>query len=278
MAGGVEHPPSIFHPIFEKLEHAGTFDWLKMGVFDGHDVEVWFDAVVCSGIGIVFLIGLAFAGKKSLSKVPRGVQNLLEVAVEGLRGILVDLIGPEGPRYLPLMGTVFLYIFTMNLIGLVPGLKAPTMTPSTTFALGIAMFFCVHTIAIKANGLAGYLKHFAGDIAFLAPLMFVIHIMGELAKPMSLSLRLFGNIYGEDNVIAVLTGMGYGAWIPLQFPMLAFGIFTAFLQAFIFTSLSCIYIQGFTEHAGHEGHGVGHDDPGAHKGHGEEKHAHSHAH
>jgi F-type H+-transporting ATPase subunit a len=271
MSGGVEHPPSLFAPLYEKVQHA--FDALNfMHIFDAHDMATFFDAVVCSLIAVAGLSLLAAVGKKNLSKVPGKVQNILEVAVEGIRGILVDLIGPDGPKYLPLMGTLFLYIFANNLIGLIPGLKSPTMSLSTTFALGFTVFVCVHTIAIKANGLAGYLKHFAGDVAWLAPLFFVIHVVGEFAKPASLSLRLYGNIFGEDNVIAALLGMGKGAYIPLQAPMLAFGIFTAFLQSFIFTSLSCIYIQGFTEHAGHHGH-EGHD---GHEHHGKEAHAHSH--
>jgi len=276
MAGGVEHPPSLFHGLFVSLDKKGALGWLRFGGwFDEHQAATFFDAMICSAMAIAAVVLLVVVGRKKLEKVPKGLQNVLEWSLEGLRGMTIDLLGPQGPKYLPLMGTVFLYIFFNNLIGLVPGLKSPTMTPSTTFALGISIFICVQSIAVKANGVKGYLAHFCGDIAALAPLMFVIHIAGELAKPMSLSLRLFGNIYGEDNIIAVLFGMGYASWIPVHLPMLAFGIFTAFLQAFIFTSLSCIYVQGFTEHAGHE-HAEGHDHGHDH-GHGHE-HGHAHSH
>lgn len=273
MAGGVEHPPSIFHPIWERVPAGLKSVFTLNGNFDDHSAEVFFDAVICSGIVIVGLALLTAKGKASISRIPGKLQNILEIAVVGLRGMIVDILGADGVKYLPLMGTVFVYILCNNLMGLVPGLKAPTMSNSTTFALGISMFLCVNGIAIKANGLVGYLKHFAGDVAFLAPLMFVIHIFGELAKPMSLSLRLFGNIYGEDNIIASLFGMGYSAWIPVHAPMVAFGLFTSFLQAFIFTSLSCIYVQGFIEHAGHDDHGHGgHDHDHGHS------HLHDHAH
>ncbi|MCE9583365.1 MAG: F0F1 ATP synthase subunit A, partial [Planctomycetes bacterium] len=241
-----------------------------------HQSEVFFDALICTALAMSTLVLIVFLGRSRLDKIPGKLQNVLEWAVESLRGLTTDLLGPQGPKYLPLMGTLFLYIFFANLIGLVPGMKSPTMTVSTTLALGITTFLSVQAIAIKVNGVVGYLKHFMGDILALAPLMFVIHIFGEIAKPMSLSLRLFGNIYGEDNITAVLLKMGYPAWIPVHLPMLAFGIFTAFLQAFIFTSLSCIYVQGFTEHAGHDEH---HDDNG--HGHGHEHgqgHAHDHAH
>ncbi len=278
MAGGVEHPPSIFHGLYESLTDHGQHvpGWLSFnGLFDAHESEIFFDALICSAIALSSLCLLVFLGRSRLDKIPGKLQNVLEWAVESLRGLTVDLLGPDGPRYLPLMGTLFLYIFFSNLVGLVPGLKSPTMTVSTTLALGLTTFLCVQGIAIKVNGIVGYLKHFMGDILALAPLMFVIHIFGEIAKPMSLSLRLFGNIYGEDNIIAVLFGMGYGAWIPVHLPMLAFGIFTAFLQAFIFTSLSCIYVQGFTEHAGHDEHA--HDEHGHGHEHGQ-GHAHDHAH
>lgn len=271
MAGGVDHPPSLFHPVWEAITDHGEHvpGWLSFGgMFDAHQSEIFFDAMICSALAISVLIALVMAGRSRLDKVPGKLQNVLEWTIVSLRGLTVELLGAGGPKYLPLMGTLFLYIFFNNLIGLVPGFKSPTMTVSTTFALGITTFICVQSIAIKVNGLAGYLKHFMGDILALAPLMFVIHIAGEFAKPMSLSLRLFGNIYGEDNIIAVLFKMGYPVWLPVHLPMLAFGIFTAFLQAFIFTSLSCIYVQGFTEHAGHDEHA---DD----KGH---DHGHAHAH
>lgn len=282
MAGGVEHPPSLFHPIFDAITDHGKHvpAWLSCGglITNEHHQAEFLDAIICSAIAIAVLIGLVSMTKGKLTKVPGKLQNVLEWAVEGLRGMTIDLLGPQGPKYLPLMGTLFLYIFFNNLIGLVPGLKAPTMSVSTTLALGITTFVCVQSIAVKANGIVGYLKHFMGDILALAPLMFVIHIAGEVAKPMSLSLRLFGNIYGEDSIIAVLFKMGY-PWIPVHLPMLAFGIFTAFLQAFIFTSLSCIYVQGFTEHAGHDDHGHGHDDHGHDHGKGHDHdHGHAHAH
>lgn len=281
MAGGVDHPPSLFHPLFESITDGGEHvpAWLTFnGMFDAHQAEIFFDALLCSALALSTLLLLVFLGRSKLEKVPGKLQNILESAVVLLRGLTVDLLGPTGPSYLPLMGTLFLYIFFNNLIGLVPGLKSPTMTVSTTLALGLTTFICVQSIAVKVNGVAGYLKHFMGDILALAPLMFVIHIAGEVAKPMSLSLRLFGNIYGEDNIIAVLFKMGFPVWIPVHLPMLAFGIFTAFLQAFIFTSLSCIYVQGFTEHAGHDEHEHGHEHGHAHgQGHGHD-HAHGHAH
>jgi F-type H+-transporting ATPase subunit a len=133
------------------------------------------------------------------------------------------------------------------------------MTLSTTAALGVTTFIMVQQYAIRATGIVPYLKHLMGDVLWLAPLMFVVEVIGELARPLSLSLRLFGNIFGEDNVIEQLMGLGLRFYIPVQFPMLLFAIFTSFLQAFIFTTLATIYVAQKVVHEG--GHGEEHGPP-----------------
>jgi F-type H+-transporting ATPase subunit a len=259
-------PWSIFYPIRKAL--LGTpiddlyhFSDPKLGMF-------WFDAIGFSVLGSALLITLAFLATRRWSRVPRGLQNVFEWAVGLLRGLVHGFIpGPQGDKYVPYLGSLFLFIFTMNLLGIFPLFRAPTMTLSTTAALGITTFVMVQSYAIRATGVVAYLKHFMGDVLWLAPLMFVVEIVGELAKPLSLSLRLYGNIFGEDNVIEQL--MSLGGWIPVQLPMLAFAIFTSFLQAFIFTTLSTIYIASKVVHEG--GHDEGHGQEHGH-GHGE-KHA-----
>lgn len=264
-------PWSIFYPIRKAVMHTPIghffgFDDPKLGMF-------WFDAIGFSLIGSILLISLAWLATRSWSKVPRGLQNVFEWAVGLLRGLVQGFIpGKQGDQYVPYLGSLFLFIFTMNLMGIVPLFRAPTMTLSTTAALGVTTFVMVQAYAIRGVGFVSYIKHFMGDVLWLAPLMLIVEIVGELAKPLSLSLRLYGNIFGEDNVIEQL--MGLGGWVPVQLPMLAFAIFTSFLQAFIFTTLSTIYIASKVVHEGGHGHGDehGHDDHG--KGHGhDEKHA-----
>ena len=126
----------------------------------------------------------------------------------------------------------------------------------------------VQQYAIRATGVVNYVKHFMGEVLWLAPLMLVVEIIGELAKPLSLSLRLYGNIFGEDKVAEELMKLG-GGWIPVQAPMLLLAIFTSFLQAFIFTTLSTIYIASKVVHEGGHDEGHGHGDEGHH----DEKHA-----
>ncbi len=265
---GGEHPiPGTFFTwLFKKVNEAGN--WFPG---EGYWPQVWFEVLIICGLIILLLSALAIRGTARLEKVPSGLQNFWEIVIEALSGLVSGFLGPQTPKFLPFLGTLFLYIFCMNMIGILPLFRSPTMTLSTTLALGVTTFVMVQFYAVRANGIVGYLKHFMGDVMALAPLMFIVHIFGELAKPMSLSLRLFGNIFGEDNVIEQLMAMGsmHGeGWpIPLQFPMLCFAVFTSFLQAFIFTTLASIYIASMVVHEGHDEHG-GHGEPDAGHAHG----------
>jgi F-type H+-transporting ATPase subunit a len=264
---GHHAPHSLFTGIWSAVKDT------SLGKFYGFDNpelgQFWFDAIGFSLIGAILLIACAVAATKQYSRVPRGIQNVFEWVVGVLRGMVHGFIpGSQGDRYLPYLGSLFLFIFTLNLLGAVPGFRAPTSTLSTTAAMGLTTIIVVQAYAIRDTGLFSYLKHFTAGTAFpLLLLMIPVEIIGELAKPMSLSLRLFGNIFGEDNVVEQL--MSLGGWIPVQVPMLLLGLFTSFLQAFIFTALSTIYIASKVVHD--EGHGEDH-------GGGEGSHDATHAH
>jgi len=274
-AGGHEaggHHEGAPHSIFTQIWHGVKDTSLgKLYHFDDPELgQFWFDAIGFSLIAAVVLVVLASMATKSYNKVPRGIQNVFEWIVGLIRGLVQGFIpGKQGDLYVPYLGSLFLFIFTMNMLGVIPAFRSPTMTLSTTAALGITTFFMVQQYAIRATGFVNYVKHFMGEVLWLAPLMLVVEIIGELAKPLSLSLRLYGNIFGEDKVGEELMALG-GGWVPVQAPMLFLAIFTSFLQAFIFTTLSTIYIASKVVHEG------GHDEE---HGHGEE-HAHDdqHAH
>ena len=265
--GGHHAPHSIFTKVWESVSHTSLGKWYR---FDDPVLgQFWFDAIGFSLIGAILLVVLASMATSKYNRVPRGIQNVFEWAVGFLRGMVQGFIpGPQADRYLPYLGSLFLFIFTLNMLGVIPAFRSPTMTLSTTAALGLTTIIMVQAYAIRDTGLWPYLKHYTAGTAFpLMLLMIPVEIIGELAKPMSLSLRLFGNIFGEDNVIEQL--MGLGGWIPVQIPMLLLALFTSFLQAFIFTTLSTIYIASKVVHEG--GHDEGH-------GHGDEHHDEKHAH
>lgn len=274
-AAGAHHAPhSIFTKVWEGVKDTPLG---KLYGFDDPELgQFWFDAILFSIIGGVILVVLASMATKSYSRIPRGIQNVFEWVVSLLRGLVQGFIpGKQGDQYVPYLGSLFLFIFINNMLGVIPAFRSPTMTLSTTAALGVTTFIMVQQYAIRGVGFVSYIKHFMGEVLWLAPLMLVVEIIGELAKPLSLSLRLYGNIFGEDKVIEELMALG-GGWVPVQAPMLFLAIFTSFLQAFIFTTLSTIYIASKVVHEGGHGDDHGHGDAhGADHGHGhDEKHAH----
>ena len=212
---------------------------------------------------IVLVLFFAFVTRK-LKRLPEGKgQTLLEVFVGGIIDFFGGILGDHGKKYVPFVGSFFIFILALNYLGLIPGFQSPTADLNTTLALGITAVLGVQIIAIKELGIGGYLKHLMGNPPWLGVLMFPLEVIAQLSRAGSLAVRLFGNIFGEESVIVELTKLGLivliaGAIpiIPVQVPMLFFGLFGGFLQAFVFTILTSIYIVLFIEHdeEAHEAH------------------------
>jgi F-type H+-transporting ATPase subunit a len=197
---------------------------------------------------------------------PGKLQILLEDGLRALLGMMEQWIGPKGPRYFPLVATLFVFILVGNYLGLVPGFMAPTSNLNVTLGCALTIWVYYHFQGIKEQGFLTYLKHFAlppGAPVFMAPLMFLIEIISHLARVMSLSLRLFGNIFGEELVILIFFSL-----VPfvLPLPMMFLALITGGLQAFIFALLSIIYLQGAVavEHAHDEHEAHHHGAPPGH--------------
>lgn len=173
------------------------------------------------------------------------VRNVMEMAVEAIMKLIEDTMGVHGRHFLPLLGSLAFFIFFSNISGQIPGFVPPTDNLNTTAACALIVFFTTHIYGFKVNGM-NYLKHFVGPVWWLAPLMIPIEIIGHLARPLSLSMRLFGNIFGDHMVLSVFVLL-----VPLivPLPMMFLGIFVAIVQTFVFTLLSMIYISGAIEHA-----------------------------
>jgi F-type H+-transporting ATPase subunit a len=248
--GSLEHPPIFVIPGVP--DHV-TYTWVVM----------------------VILAGLALVASRRLELVPRGLQNFMEIVLEQFLTLIDDVLGHEGRRYLPLLATLGLFIVTSNLMGLVPGLVAPTASLNTTAACALIVFFAYHWIGIRKQGIRAYARHFMGPVVWLAWLMIPIEIVSHMARPLSLSLRLFGNMTGGHILLAVffflmgfdgmlgwalsgsLGGILLGAPAALIMVVFTVGflyplkILVAFLQAFIFVMLSMLYIAGAIEEAEH---------------------------
>lgn len=205
------------------------------------------DAVVLSTVVFVLLTIVAILGGRSLSlRAPGGIQQVLELVVAGFTRLVEDTIPHHARKHLPIMAAFGAFILVGNLLANVPGMGAPTSNYSVTFALAITSFVYYNQACIREVGLVHYLKHFMGPVLALAPLMFLIEIVGHVARIASLSLRLFGNLYGEHAASGVFYGFLHGYLVPL--PLMALGLLAAVLQAFIFCLLSMLYIALGTEH------------------------------
>ena len=197
--------------------------------------------VVMSIIVMIFLIIFFGISSRKLKIFPSPLQNILELIIEGFESLLVDIIGEEGKKFLPLVGTLGLFIFFSNILGLIPGFMSPTSNLNVPIGCALVAFIYYHWQGVKKHGFLGYLKHFAGPIPWLAPLIIPIEIISHFSRPLSLSLRLFGNIFGEELLILIIASL-FPFILPLPFMTLA--IFTGLVQAFVFVVLTAIYIAG----------------------------------
>ncbi|MFA5515155.1 MAG: F0F1 ATP synthase subunit A [Desulfuromonadales bacterium] len=216
------------------------FQWLA----DTIHVDVPYH-VTYTWLVMLILILLAFFASRGLKQVPGGLQNFMEVVIAWLENMVDETMGHRGRAYFPLIATFALFILVSNLIALIPGFYPPTANLNTNAALALTVFAMTHIVGVKEHGVA-YLKHFMGPILILAPLMFIIELISHLARPLSLSLRLFGNMYGHEIVLMIFLAL-----VPflLPVPMMLMGVLVAFIQTFVFTLLAMIYIGGALEEA-----------------------------
>ncbi|MDO8141356.1 MAG: F0F1 ATP synthase subunit A [Candidatus Brocadiales bacterium] len=205
--------------------------------------------IIMSALVIIFLGLFSVLATRRLQKVPGKLQSLLEIIVEGLENFTKSQMGRVAERFVPFIGTFFIYIFIMNILGQIPLFHSPTSNLNTTIALALIVFFVTQYQGVKSNGVFGYLKHMVGKPVWLAPLTFPLHIMQEvLSRPLSLSMRLFGNIMGEDTVIAIFIGfspflLGFIP-VPIHLPMVFLALLGSTIQAMIFSLLASFYIAG----------------------------------
>lgn len=227
MAGGLPEPLTFS----EIIDHAIG---LHMPV---HVYYMWLAMI------ILFTCGLMLRGRLQL--VPGGLQNVFEAVIGGLEDFTVTNIGEEGRRVYPFLCTLFMFILVMNYIGLVPGCDAATANINTNAAMAVCVFLYYNYQGIRKWGF-GYIKHFMGPMPALAPLMLILETVSHFARPLSLTLRLFGNIRGEEIVLVLLFVL---APVLGTLPMYFLFLLGKTIQAFIFFMLTMIYLKGSMEHA-----------------------------
>jgi F-type H+-transporting ATPase subunit a len=228
----VEHPYLFMTSLFK------IFGMEKWAATHPHVTYMW--------LAMVVLIFLGWLAGKSITMVPKTAQNVFEVVISGLEEFMVGITGEEGRKSFPLLLTIFLFVLLGNLFGLVPGFYPPTAQINTTVALAIIAVTWSHVIGIKMHGFK-YIKHFLGPVPALMPLFLIIEIIGHMARVLSLTLRLFGNMMGHELVVGILLMLAGPFLVPL--PIMAMGILVALIQAIVFFLLPTMYIAGAIEEA-----------------------------
>lgn len=192
---------------------------------------------------LAVILVLAKAATSKMQLVPKGVQNIMEMFLEGVLNMGKDTIGSKEAslKYVPLIATLGLVVFVSNMIGIIPGFEAPSASLNLTLPLAVIVFFYYHYEGIKTQGVCKYFKHFLGPVKLISPLMFVVEVISHFSRIVSLSFRLFGNIKGDDLFLGViLTLVPFVAPLPPYFLL----TFMACLQTFVFMILTYVYIAG----------------------------------
>jgi len=240
--GDLPHFPTFFH--FVKNE--GWMDFIL------YWEDVLFSSLIALLISVIF-----FFGARKRQMIPRGIQNFLEWIVENFRNSLANILGPdEVDKHLPFLATLFVYIFVMNIFGVIPFMKSPSTSLSITIGMALCVFARVQYLNVKNYGGFGYLYHMCGSPQniggwILAPLMLPIELITQVSRPVTLALRLTGNVMGEHILVSIFAFLsllifsfeGLPLALPIQLPAMLFGLFTSLVQALVFTLLSTVYIM-----------------------------------
>lgn len=205
----------------------------------------WTDWMVCEILIVLFIVVLFGLLRSRLSvDRPGKLQHAMELTYEFVHASAEEVVGHDGPRYVAFFGTLFIFILLMNLLGLVPGFDSPTGYTMVPLGLAVVTFFFYHGTGLRANG-AGYFKQFLGPMLALAPLMIPIEIISHFARPLSLTIRLYANMFAGEKVYLTFL-MLTKLIVPIAF--IALHMFVAFLQAYIFMLLAMVYVGGAVSH------------------------------
>ncbi len=237
------------------LAKFGSTPEAAFGVYTPENAIPWYTVMFIVACILSLVLIWIFKGHLSEDEPGHG-QQTLEVGVLAVRGMLEDIVGPHGLKYFPVVMTFAVLILVSNLMGLFPLFMAPTSATSVTFALGLSSFVYYNYIGISENGLFGHLRHFAGPIWWIAPLIFIIELVSNLVRPFSLGIRLFGNMFADEKVFETVANMAppytYFA-IPVLLLLMGLSVFVALIQTFVFILLSQLYLSEVS-HPPHDNH------------------------
>jgi F-type H+-transporting ATPase subunit a len=244
-------------PLWDKFfAKFGTNAEAVFGQYTAENAIPWYTIMFVIACILTMAIVWILKGKLSEDN-PHDGQQTLEATVLAVRGMLVDVVGEHSMKYFPIVATFAILILVSNLMGFFPLFMAPTAATSVTFALGITSFVYYNYIGIKENGLGAHLAHLAGPIWWMAPLIFSIELISNFIRPMSLGIRLFGNMFADEKLAMTVANLAPPyTQILVPIALMPLALFVVFIQAFVFTLLSMVYLSEVSHPPHHEGHHV----------------------
>ena len=248
------------YPLWKNLlAKFGTTPEAAFGPYSPENAIPWYTVMFVIACILSLIVIWILRGQLSEDRPGHG-QQTLEVSVLAVRGMLEDIVGPHGLQYFPVVMTFAVLIMISNLMGFFPLFISPTSATSVTFALGLASFLYYNYIGIKENGIFGHLKHFAGPIWWIAPLIFVIELISNLIRPFTLGIRLFANMFSDEKVLDTIAHLAPGKtyWV-VPVLLMPLSLFVAFIQTFVFVLLSQLYISEVS-HPPHDSHHAHQED------------------
>ena len=240
------------YPLWTKVfAKFGTTPEAVFGPYNAETAIPWYTVMFV--IACILSVVIIWILKGQLSEDEPGYgQQTLEVGVLAVRSMIEDIIGPQGLKYFPVVMTFAVLILVSNLMGMFPLFMSPTSATSVTFALGLSSFFYYNWIGIKENGIFGHLKHLWGPIWWIGPLIFPIELISNFIRPLSLGIRLFGNMFADEKVSHTVSNLypSVTHWLVPVF-LMPLGVFVSFIQTFVFILLSQLYLSEVS-HGAHE--------------------------
>lgn len=230
--------PNFINFLYEKFHDQPWAGFLH------HWENIIYSVMVAVLISVIF-----YFGTRKNALIPSGFQNFLEWIVESVEKLILGILGMDGIKYVPFLGTLFIYILSMNWFGMIPLMKSPSSSLSITGAFAIVVFVFVQFLNIRNMGVLGFIYHLAGSPKnalgwMMSPLMFTMELITQIARPITLALRLCGNILGEHILLGAfaLLGITMLFGFPIQLPFIFLALLTSLMQALVFTVLSTVYI------------------------------------
>src|SRR5882724_7328840 len=253
------------YPLWTKFfARFGTTPEAVFGPYTPENAIPWYTVMFV--IACILSVTIVWILKGQLSEEEPGQgQQTLELGVLAVRGMLEDIIGPQGLKYFPVVMTFAVLILVSNLMGLFPLFMSPTAATSVTFALGISSFLYYNYVGIKENGVFTHLKHLAGPIWWIAPLIFSIELISNLIRPFTLGVRLFANMFADEKVLDTISHLA-PPWTMFAVPnvlllvlIMPLSLFVCLVQTFVFILLSQLYLSEVS-HPPHDNHAHANDD------------------